>query len=504
MEPDATLPDNIILHVGQPKAGSTAIQNALDANRDALLEQGVLFPRSVLRRSNPADPSRTPGHLDLLGQLAKKNADSFEVELKKHAARTNKLVLSVENITLLGAHDPKVSALASRLTGSNVKIIAVHRDAYEWYQAYYYECVVGGIRNTVEPVASHLADVTNSDVLDFSERIQELAKVFNATSVTILPFASDDGTTLLERFLEAAGLDLPEATTLSRRRVNVSFTTRPVVETHRWLNLFLGSMSREESLRFSQDMKAFYNDLLLADSDLRSIPLLGTREGANLKQAIGTNDPATVSNLPPRNSATYRPAKSESAAMVSILEKGLDTIALRSGGLQLANKNLNDVEGAKLWSVDELRLLMKELTKASSICVHGDATALAVAAGAPGRMVLGLCPTTEQVIPLQAMFDSLQAASPVLVRNYSTLPATLTAVDLVVLGEALSDSGALSQLKPGLVILRVTAGQPVAPLPKAWNAQLCARVGGLRIYRAGEHTKSKREATAASLIRQTN
>lgn len=498
MEPDAPLPEHVILHVGQAKAGSTAIQNALDANRDALLEQGVLFPRSVLRRSNPADPSRTPGHLDLLNQLLDKKADAFEKEIDAHFPRASTLVLSIENLIHIGATQARVKALGARFAGSKVSLIAVQRDPVDWYQAFYYECVVGGISQTTEPLHSDLATMVSSGVFDFSKRVQDLAKVLNASSIQVLPFISEDAPTLLERFLDAAGLELPDASALSRARVNVSFTTRPVVETHRWLNLFLGTMSREESLTFSQDMKAFYKDLLFENPDLRSIPLLGKREGTRLKEAIGASDPATVSKLPPRERATYRPSKSESAATAAILDKGLYTIALRSGGLKLANKHLNEVDSAKLWSVDELRHLTKELATASSICVYDDATALAVAAGAPGRMVLGLYPTTKQAIPLQALFDSLQPPSPVLIRKHSILPAALPAIDLAVLGGALPDPDTLSQLKPRCVILRATADQPIAPLPKSWNAQLCARVGDLRIYRAAAPTKPKREATSSA------
>ena len=39
-----------ILHIGCPKTGTTSLQQFLTLNREFLLSQGVLYPRSLLER----------------------------------------------------------------------------------------------------------------------------------------------------------------------------------------------------------------------------------------------------------------------------------------------------------------------------------------------------------------------------------------------------------------------------------------------------------------------
>lgn len=42
----------VVIHIGAPKTGSTAIQSAFSANRDQLLEHGILYPRLRMAKTN--------------------------------------------------------------------------------------------------------------------------------------------------------------------------------------------------------------------------------------------------------------------------------------------------------------------------------------------------------------------------------------------------------------------------------------------------------------------
>ena len=69
---------DLILHIGTTKTGSTSIQHVLAQNRDALLAQGVLYPRS------PGDPQH-----DLLAYAMMENIahrDRLETTLWKGLA----------------------------------------------------------------------------------------------------------------------------------------------------------------------------------------------------------------------------------------------------------------------------------------------------------------------------------------------------------------------------------------------------------------------------------
>lgn len=64
---------------------------------DAMLAQGILFPRSIMKRNNPFDHSRTAGHLLLLHGLKGDGImQAFRQELASHPHHT--LILSIENM----------------------------------------------------------------------------------------------------------------------------------------------------------------------------------------------------------------------------------------------------------------------------------------------------------------------------------------------------------------------------------------------------------------------
>ena len=89
---------HLILHIGQTKAGSTAIQNYLDSQRNALLSQDILVPDLSSSRSNPFDLERTSGHLKLIRSISR-NRKQTDLQLSKLRMH-KRVVLSAENIFL--------------------------------------------------------------------------------------------------------------------------------------------------------------------------------------------------------------------------------------------------------------------------------------------------------------------------------------------------------------------------------------------------------------------
>lgn len=55
-----TVRRRVVIHVGQTKAGSTSLQNYLEAKHDMLLQRGWLFPHTMLGRHNPFDKKGLP------------------------------------------------------------------------------------------------------------------------------------------------------------------------------------------------------------------------------------------------------------------------------------------------------------------------------------------------------------------------------------------------------------------------------------------------------------
>ena len=102
---------SVILHIGQPKTGSTAIQNALVAQRDALIGQGTLYPAPkhipYVHHFLPVlieDPDKIAQHtLNRMGfdplvckAWAKEELDLIREQIQR--ARPERIILSSESL----------------------------------------------------------------------------------------------------------------------------------------------------------------------------------------------------------------------------------------------------------------------------------------------------------------------------------------------------------------------------------------------------------------------
>lgn len=249
-----TLPPRILVHVGQAKAGSTALQNFLDRNHDALVAQGVLFPRSILRRSNPTDPSRTPGHLDLLDQLRRGETSPLEAELAAHAGRIDTLVLSVENIF---HHPESARALGAWLQGRQVEMLAVLRDQISWAQALHYEQVMGAINCATRPLARFVEDGIASGIYAYDTMLERLAGILGAGRLHVLDYAAlKDGTALIDRVLDLIRPGLTVDRSGMGDRVNVSVHVPEAIEATRRINPLVALMPQDRRFGFAKALRA--------------------------------------------------------------------------------------------------------------------------------------------------------------------------------------------------------------------------------------------------------
>jgi hypothetical protein len=108
----------VVFHIGLMKSGTTFLQGRLDANREELAEQGVLFPGPTWRRhvNAVADfmeaQDRQPG-----------SWDSLIEEINDYPGTA---VVSMEFLTMLGP--PKIAILAESLDTSDLRIVVGVRD----------------------------------------------------------------------------------------------------------------------------------------------------------------------------------------------------------------------------------------------------------------------------------------------------------------------------------------------------------------------------------------
>lgn len=383
-----TLPPRILLHVGQAKTGSTALQNFLDRNHEALAAQGVLFPRSVLRRSNPADPSRTPGHLDLLGQLRRGEKSPLEDELAAHAGRIGTLVLSVENIF---HHPDSAAALGRWMAGARVELLAVLRDQISWAQALHYEQVMGGINCSTRPLGRFVEEGLASGIYAYDAMLERLAATLGAQAVHVLDYgALSGGTALIGRVLDLIrpGLDLDRSGMAAR--VNVSVHVPEAIEAMRRLNPLAALMPQERRFLFAREMRRLVAEgvergeladalLWMPDPQRRDL----AQAAARANRAVAARHPGLagfgpgpeLTAAPPARPDPVRTARLAGAALEQLLDLAGPALP---GGTAPLDMPL---------SAAELRLVLEAAGEAGAVLL-GRADLLAVLlAGQPGRLV---------------------------------------------------------------------------------------------------------------------
>lgn len=176
----------LLLHVGQTKAGSTAIQKYLTAQRDALLAQGILFPSSVLLRRNPFDESRTPGHYSLLQALSDANfADvlsTFNTEIAQHDTHT--VIISIESL-FSDQPDSMLVRLAEQFHDWEIEIVAVLRTISDWIASRYIEECLGGFRGSLRTFEQFCEDKFSLGAHDYAGRLEKLATIFQSGRIRV-------------------------------------------------------------------------------------------------------------------------------------------------------------------------------------------------------------------------------------------------------------------------------------------------------------------------------
>src|SRR6476659_2445043 len=125
------MPQRVVIHIGLMKSGTTFLQGRLNANREELAEQGVLFPGPTWRRhvNAVADfmeaKERQPG-----------SWDSLREEINDHPGTA---VVSMEYLAMLGQW--KIPLLAESFDTPDLRIVIGVRDLGRSVPAMWQEAV---------------------------------------------------------------------------------------------------------------------------------------------------------------------------------------------------------------------------------------------------------------------------------------------------------------------------------------------------------------------------
>jgi len=470
----------VIFHVGQTKAGSSSIQNYLEAERHALLERGWLFPESVMLRHNPYDKNRTPGHLKLLSFLKNKNLSKFEAELD--ANPTAKVLISIENL-FSDQPDDVLSLLGEYFENWDVEIVSVLRPQLTWLRSRYIENVLSGFRSSTETFHTFVRNSVNSGTLDYNGRLDHLRRMLRARKVTALRI--EGGTQpMLPHFLTALGI--PETDSVHaknahyNRRENEAF----LVEAKRRLNSLIKRLTVVERLKLEHEMRQRAQQMIaeagfLSDSQFTMRVPISETEMATLQSG---NDSLLESGV---LDGRLKCGRQEESDVVLDPEVEVATRRLFSYGIDLAASIAADAHDPERFLQSPLNLhpaVIMELSLALAkhpYSLHLDAPESAtLSACETGRLVTLMLSPGAKAYNLFAELDSIETASPFVsllanVEQSTDMPAALDVLGLphpgvIVFGNGVSTEtvgSVLRQMNPRVAMLLGKVGEAFIEYP---------------------------------------
>jgi hypothetical protein len=443
-----TLPKRVVLHVGMTKAGSTAIQNFLDREYDALIERGILFPRSVLTRKDPTDATRTSGHLELVRRLRlddPNGLDGFFAECARDGLHT--LLLSAENL-FHHVEPDDLARLANLLDGCEIHLVAILRSQNDWLTSRYFESVTKGYARENRTFDAFVQDALASGALDYQARIAALSDALRPAETHVLDYDALHGeNSLVSRFAAIAGFDCARAKAADAVIVNASESFPEAIEAHRRLNPVARCLDTSEYRAWCADMRADARALgergvLRQGGILSSLPVRKA-----VSEAVARPNEALAaryfSGAPfgPDAAWTRAPETELDSALVGELfyaggrkiterRDALRKIARkRAGGKPPPSRQFADRVSFDL-PPEESDALRECYAGAGAILEYGGSGATLLASGLTEKYVMTAESVLDQALKLQLHLDTADLPSPAVVHPVPVGPAHRYALEI--------------------------------------------------------------------------
>ena len=178
------LVERLVLHVGPPKTGSSALQHTMERNRLRFIEAGVLYPLTGTNRGEGPRRERTDGHARIVARAIRggANIDSdLALEIQSLGVPIHTLVLSSENILshrFWDRGDPNgnvVKKVVDALGIKRVEVMALFRRQDSWFDSYYREVIGNPFNKIVSAPEEFFSDLNERGLFDYITLISEIA-----------------------------------------------------------------------------------------------------------------------------------------------------------------------------------------------------------------------------------------------------------------------------------------------------------------------------------------
>ncbi len=244
--PLSSHPLDVVLHVGMGKSGTSSVQFFLRDNRDALSEQGVLYPRSPggARHGQLSLFAKSPDELAQSPDWARRQ-ETDPIAFRRRLRRRLSAEIDESGLSRVLLSDEVLFGLAPealrrlrRLLGPTVRslrVVAYLRRQDDHLVSRYQEGVkIGWVRRLDD-----WAQEDMSDLYDYAARLRLHQRVLAPDELVVRRFEPPrfDGGSLFQDFLDAAGIGVSADTLDQVPQRNVSLDAE-TVEFLRLVNLY--------------------------------------------------------------------------------------------------------------------------------------------------------------------------------------------------------------------------------------------------------------------------
>ena len=269
----------VVLHIGFPKTGSSAIQQWMEEMRFDLLKLGVWYPIFGVKREKGLRANRTAGHSFLIRQIIQNKNPSWFIQslASEIAALPNPIhTLFISSEMVLSHHfwgkprfvtrDHVVEKLVDAFLGLEIEILIITREPSEWVEAYYKELMANPYNGRSESFKEFARLMAQRGLLHHEEIIDFLESRPGVGKVTVGPYSTIRQSGGSVQFvLRTLGLAQAFSNSKFDLRVNSSLSDSSVA-------LIRQAKSRGDSRR---DLDSVFTSVLEADSEPKvSEPLI--------------------------------------------------------------------------------------------------------------------------------------------------------------------------------------------------------------------------------------
>ena len=257
----------LILHIGMPKAGSTALQKGLNRLRPQLLERGYFYPKGRINTHNhsflvtisgarSAVPSNIRAHYRRPGSDPETDLRDWLAEVRADVARLNPETLILSGEPFFKLADPIQSAALVKVLrdafACEIEIVAYLRQPSEFYIA----SAQQGLK------VSH--KVKKFEPVTYRAPLESFAAVADAMHVFKYDRNEMPGRDVLRHFIETLceGVIPPEALPVLEANVSLSAEALDLLARYR------GAHHADRTGRMAPDIKLIRKALARADQEI--------------------------------------------------------------------------------------------------------------------------------------------------------------------------------------------------------------------------------------------